>query len=337
MYSMIYPPKLKKGDTIGIVSPSAPVAAFCPNRLQRGVQELEKHGFQVKLGKHVSARYKHMAGTVQQRIEDIHSMFTDNEVKAIFCTIGGHNSNQLLEFLDYDLIEQHPKIFMGYSDITVLLNAVYKKTCLITYLGPTILPQFGEHGGILPYTWEYFQKALMQTEDISISASQQWTDEFTSWDKEDNRPRFMKPNEGIKILKSGTASGTLIGGNLGTLLLLNGTPYMPDLQDTILCVEEDEVETPATIDRYFTQLRQIGALSKINGMLIGRFNGKVGFKKDDSLEDIVLSATEKYDFPVFYDLDFGHTDPILTIPIGGRCEISAADSLVSISFSSFIK
>lgn len=262
-------------------------------------------------------------------------MFADDEIKAILCTIGGYNSNQLLEFLDYKLLRQHLKVFVGYSDITALLNAIYTKTGLVTYLGPAVLPQFGEYGEMLPYTWEYFEKVLMQTDDVRITASKQWTDEFTPWDKEDNRPRVMKPNGGIKILKPGVASGALIGGNLGTLLLLQGTPYIPTLQDAILFVEEDEVETSATVDRFFTQLRHIGAFSKIKGMLIGRFNSKVGFTREDSLEDIVRIATEGYDFPILYNLDFGHTDPMLTIPIGGYCKMDT--SAKRITFSSFIK
>lgn len=331
----IYPATLAKGDAIGIVSPSSPVAAFCPRRLQRGVEELQKRGFKVKLGKHVSERYKHTAGTVQQRVEDIHAMFIDEEVKAIVCTIGGLNSNQLLEHLDYDLIKAHPKIFMGFSDITALLNAVHAKTGLVTFLGPALLPQFAEFGGTLPYTWEYFEKTVMTGGEIKIETSKEWTDEFTPWDKEDNRPRVMKPNDGIKMLKPGKASGIMVGGNIGTLLLLNGTPYMPSLQDVILCVEEDEVETPATIDRFFTQLRHIDAFSKVKGMLIGRFNSKVGFKKEDSLEDIVLDATKGYDFPILYDLDFSHTDPMITIPLGGKCDMDAESK--SIVFSSSIR
>lgn len=332
---MILPQRLQKGDKIGIVSPSSPVAALCPRRLQRGVEELEKRGFQVKLVKHVSERYKHTAGTVEQRVEDLHAMFADDEVKAIVCTIGGLNSNQLLEHLDYDFIKAHPKIFMGFSDITALLNAIYVKTGLITFLGPALLPQFGEFGGTLPYTWEYFEKTVITGGNVSIEASREWTDEFTPWDKEDNRPRVMKPNEGIKMLKPGKASGTIVGGNIGTFLLLNGTPYMPSLQDAILCVEEDEVETPATMDRFFTQLRHIGAFSKIRGMLIGRFNSKVGFKKEDSLEDIVLATTEGYGFPILYNLDFSHTDPMITIPLGGKCDMEAEGK--SIVFSSFIQ
>ncbi len=334
MYT-IHPAKIKKGDTIGVVSPSSPAAAMCPRRLRRGQDELEKLGFKVKLGKYVSEHYKHMAGTVQQRIEDLHTMFADDEVKTIICTIGGLNSNQLLESLDYDLIQAHPKIFIGFSDITALLNAIYAKTGLVTYLGPALLPQFGEFGGILPYSWKYLEKVLMQTESFHIEASAEWTDEFTPWDKEDDRLRNMRANEGIKVFKPGKASGIMVGGNVGTLLLLNGSPYMPSLQDVILCVEEDEVETPGTIDRLFTQLRHIGAYSKIKGMLIGRFNSKVGFKKEDSLEDILLATTAGFDFPILYDLDFSHTDPMITIPIGGKCDINTEDK--SIVFSSFIQ
>lgn len=333
--STVYPRRLEKGDTIGVVSPSSPVAAFCPRRLRRGVEELEKHGFKVKLAKHVSEKHKHTAGTVQQRVDDLHAMFKDDEVKAIICTIGGLNSNQLLEFLDYDLIKSHPKILMGFSDITALLDGIHAKTGLVTYLGPALLPQFGEFNGMLPYSWEYFEKVLMQSDDVHVTASKEWTDEFTPWDTEDNRPRIMKPNDGMKVLKPGKASGIVIGGNIGTFLLLNGTPYMPSLQNTILCVEEDEVETPATMDRFFTQLRHIGAYAKIKGMFMGRFNSKVGFKKEDSLEEIVLEATEGFDFPILYDLDFSHTDPMITIPIGGMCNINTENK--SIVFSAFIQ
>jgi muramoyltetrapeptide carboxypeptidase len=144
----------------------------------------------------------------------------------------------------------------------------------------------------------------------------------------------MKQNIGIKVLREGRAEGTIIGGNLGTLLLLTGTPMMPDLSGAILCIEEDEVESPATVERMLTHLRQTGALAKINGMLIGRFHGKVAFSDADPLADVLLRAMEGFDFPVMYDLDFGHTDPLLTVPIGGHCAMDTAKK--DIVFSSFI-
>lgn len=327
----IHPHRLQPGDTIGIVSPSGPVAAFCPRRLKRGVEELEKHGFRVKLGKHVSERKKYVAGTIEQRLEDLHAMFADKEVKAVVSTIGGLNANQLLDGIDYKLIKANPKIFMGFSDITVLLNAVHAKTGLTTYLGPALLPQFGEFGGTLPFTWSFMEKVVMGSDDVHIEASKEWTDELTMWDKEDDRPRVMKPNPGISVLKTGTASGRLVGGNIGTLLLLAGTEYMPDLEGAILIAEEDEVETPSSIDRLFTHLRSIGAFSKINGMLVGRFNSKVGFTPENLVDDIILTATRGYDFPVLTGLDFSHTDPMVTMPIGGQCAMDASSKEVVLS------
>lgn len=327
----IHPYRLSPGDTIGIVSPSGPVAAFCPRRLKRGIEELEKRGFRVKLGKHVSERRKYVAGTIEQRLEDLHAMFADSEVKAVISTIGGLNANQLLDGIDYDLIKANPKIFMGFSDITVLLNAVHAKTGLTTYLGPALLPQFGEFGGTLPFTWSYMEKIFMGTDDVRIEASKEWTDELTMWDKEDDRPRVMKPNPGIRTLKPGNCFGRIVGGNVGAFLLLAGTPYMPDLEGKILLAEEDEVETPSSVDRLFTHLRAIGTFGKISGLLVGRFHSKVGFTEENSVDDIILTATRGYDFPILTDLDFGHTDPMITFPIGGQCSVDASSKQVVLS------
>ena len=328
----ILPSPLRKGDTIGVISSSSPVASFCPRRLQRGVAELERRGFKVKLGTFAASRYKHTAGTVRQRIADLHAMFADKEVKAIICTIGGYNSNQLLEHIDYDLIRAHPKIFMGYSDSTVLLNAMFVKTGLVTYLGPAVLPQFGEPGGMLPFTWRHFEKVLMLPGDVEIDASGEWTDECVRWDENDDHPRAMYPNEGLKVLRSGSGSGRLIGGNIGSLLLLSGTSFMPSFRGAILCLEEDETETPASIDRLMMHVRHIGALKEIHGMIIGRAHGKQGFSPQDSFEDIILDACEGYSFPIVMNFDFGHTDPMLTLPIGGMCAMDTSGSpLLSIS------
>ncbi|MCB9807638.1 LD-carboxypeptidase [Candidatus Peribacteria bacterium] len=325
---MIAPKPIKKGDTIGIVSPSSPIAAFCPRRFERGVNHLKELGFDVKVGKYATSRYKHTAGTIVERVEDLHLMFSDPDIHAIICTIGGFNSHQLLEKLDFDLIKENPKIFMGYSDIVALLNVITDRTGMITYHGPALLPQFAEYGGVLSYTWKYFQDTVMSAEnEISILSSKEWTDELTRWDEADDRKRKMKKNTGMKVLKPGKAEGKLWGGNAGTLLLLAGTPFFPHVKGGILCIEEDEAETPATIDRFFTQLRHMGIYDRINGILIGRCHSSVGLSADDSLEDIVRIATDGYDFPIVFDVDFGHTDPMITIPIGGNCKIDATDNI----------
>ncbi|MCA1054464.1 LD-carboxypeptidase [Rossellomorea aquimaris] len=319
---MNIPAKLQKGDTIGICSPSSPVAAYCPRRLKRGIEELKHLGFKVKVGEHTRRAMEYMAGSIDDRVADLHELFKDPEVKAIITTIGGTCSHQLLEKLDYGLIREHPKIFMGYSDITALHTAIYTKTGMTTYLGPAILPQFGEYGGILPYTKEYFLKTLVEGEKIEYQHSDHMIMEHLWWDEEDDRPRQGITNGGPSIINEGSAEGRVFAGNVGTLLLLAGTDYFPDLEGSILFIEDDPEETPSSIDRYLTQLRHLGVYSKISGLVIGRFHENVGFK-EDQLSSMVKRVTEGYTFPIVTDLDFGHTDPMFILPNGIRCRLRA--------------
>jgi muramoyltetrapeptide carboxypeptidase len=323
---LIRPKRLQRGDTIGIVSPSSGIAALCPWRLQRGMEELKRLGFQVVVGKNAKKRNEYMAGTIEERIEDLHEMFANSEIKAIITTIGGTCSHQLLEDLDYRIVQNNPKIFMGYSDITALHLAIFKQTGLVTFLGPAVLPQFGEFGGLLDYTHDYFEDVLMNGNAIEIKSSKEWTYEYLEWDKEDNRKRKTVANTGMKVLKSGHATGHIVAGNMGVLLLLAGTPYFPNVDGAILCLEDDEGETPASIDRYLTQMRQMGVFNKINGLVIGRFHPLVGFGEDNTLlKEIVLRATRGFDFPIVYDADFGHTDPMTILPNGIKAELKASE------------
>ncbi|WP_064091271.1 S66 family peptidase [Rossellomorea aquimaris] len=317
---MIIPKKLQKGDTIGICSPSSPVAAHCPKRLKRGIEELERMGFKVRVAPNTLRVQEYMAGTVEERIEDLHSLFKDTEVKAIITTIGGTCSHQLLEHLDYSLIKENPKIFLGYSDITALHTAIHLKTSLITYLGPAVLPQFGEFGGILPYTKHHFIKTFVEGESIHYKPSTQYVMEHLWWDEEDSRERNQLENKGPSIVKEGKAEGRIIAANVGTMLLLAGTEYFPDLEGAILCIEDDPDETPSSIDRYLTQLRHLDVFSKIKGLLVGRFHDHVGFK-DNQLSSILSRVTEGYEFPIISDLDFGHTDPMFILPNGIKAKL----------------
>ncbi|MCP3738960.1 S66 family peptidase [Rossellomorea sp. BNER] len=316
------PHRLRLGDTIGICSPSSPIAAHCPRRLQRGVEELEKLGFKVKLAKNSTKAYQYMAGTIDDRVEDLHDLFLDPDVKAIITTIGGTSSHQLFEKLDFKLIKNNPKIFMGYSDITSLHLAIHKKTGLVTYLGPAILPQFGEFNGLIDFTKQYFMDILVDGKPVEYKDSEEFIFETLYWDEKDDRERHRIKNKGSKILNPGNAKGRILAANLSTILLLAGTEYFPDMDGCILCLEDDEGETPAFIDRYLTQLRQLGVYEKINGLVVGRFHEKVGFT-EGQLEEIIQRATREYDFPIIYDLDFGHTDPMFILPNGIEAEFKA--------------
>lgn len=321
----VLPSALRPGDTVGLVSTSSPVAASCPRRLRRAMAAIEDLGYHVRVAEHATARTGHTAGTAEQRAADLHAMFADPEIQAVMNTIGGLNSNQLLPLLDFDLIADNPKILVGYSDVTTVLHAVTSRTGLVTFYGPAALPQFGEYPAPMRFTVDAFQRVVGSPEPAGrLPTSRAWTGEILRWDEEDDRSRTMTPNRGPIAMRPGQAAGPLWAGNLGCLLLLAGTAWWPDLDGAILCVEDDEEETPGSLDRYFTHLAATGALDTIAGLLIGRLPPQVGID-DVTLEEIV-TRTVPADIPVAYGLDFGHTDPLWTLPLGieSRLNVSGA-------------
>ena len=322
---IIKPYKLKKGDTIGIVSPASPLAGKIPSRFQRGIKNTQKLGYKVKIGKNATTIYGHTAGKPEERAEDLHSMFEDPEVKAIICAVGGYNSNELLELLDYNLIKKNPKIFVGYSDTTSLHNGIHSQTGLVTFYGPAVMPQFGEFPQPLHYTVENMEKVLCNAKPAGeLMLSREYTYEKLWWGKEDNKPRKMVPNTGWKCLKSGEAEGNLIGGHLGTLEALSGTKYFPSFKNSIFFWEETESSTPET-HRSLVHLKMLGVFDQVNGMIVGRTNPTEYEvrEKDYGLDKIILDVTRGYDFPIITEMDFGHTDPILTLPYGIKAYMNA--------------
>jgi len=314
---MLKPAALVEGDILGIVSPSAPAAGYCPRRFERSLANLTALGFTVLVGEHATARHGHTAGTIEERVVDLHRMFRDDHIKGVIATVGGLNSNQLLDELDYDLLKRHPKILMGYSDITALLLAVHTMTGLVTFMGPALLPQFGEVGGLHPYARKWLRRVLMSDKaPLTLEPSRLTIYEELRWDVDDTRPRREERHPGPRIVRPGLAEGPIIAGNLSTLLILAGTPYLPSLQGAILCIEEDETEAPDVIDRYLIQLRQMGVLAEIAALLVGRFNPAVGFGEGRLLDEVLLAATRGLDVPIAVDFDFGHTDPMFILPNG---------------------
>jgi len=320
--------------TIGIVSPSAPISAYCPKRLERGIRELKNLGFSVVCGEHVSALTEFTAGSPEQRAADIHSMFAHPEVDIIIATIGGYNANDLLGLLDYSLIKKNnKKIFVGYSDISILLSALHKKAGVQCLLGPMVLPQFGEFGGILPFSKESFMHVISNLDserNYLLPKSTESTEEFTAWDSEDIRPRVMESNQGWEIIQTGKASGHLVGGNLRSLLATAATEFFPNTENTILFLEDDNEENGATVCRMLRQLQLMGALESVKGVVFGRFQ-KGSKMSSDILKKIVSSISELDNVPIISNVDFGHTDPILTLPLGKKVEIDTEKSSISIT------
>ena len=230
----IVPKKLKIGDEIRVIAPSRSMKVLKEDVINLAIKRLEEIGLKVTFGKNVM-KYKNeyfKCATINERIEDLHEAFKDKNVKAIITVIGGYNVNQILEYIDYKLIQKNPKIICGFSDNTALVNAIYAKTNVVTYLGVQFF-SFGMKYGF-EYSMEYFKKMFFENGKIEISPSKQWSND--KWLKNQEDRNFIN-NEGMKIINEGEAEGKIIGGNLCTLNLLQGTEYMPDLDNSILFIE----------------------------------------------------------------------------------------------------
>ena len=302
----IIPKSIKAGNTIGIVSPSGPVRDLL--QFQKGADYLIRKGYNLKIGEHALGRVYHMSAYGKEKAADINAMFEDRSVNAIFPSVGGHTANQVVEYLNFEAIRQNPKIIVGFSDNSLLLNAIYAKTKLITLhsLADVMfgLGEFGskklQTGG--KYTEEYLIKALESGEVLGKVAP------LTKWE----------------CLKEGIGTGIALGGNLSTLRALIGTKYEPDWNGAVLFLE-DRAE-PHVWDQQLGHLRLCGLLSKLEGLVIGKVDTKPEqFYKENyqDIRGIVTRHCEGYNFPIIYGADFGHDVENFTIPIGSKVKIDA--------------
>lgn len=320
----IIPNKLKIDDEIRVIAPSRSKKILREEVIEIAKGRLEQLGFKVTFGKNVMHSINDDFGcaTISDRVEDLHEAFKDKKVKAILTVIGGYNVNQLLDYIDYDLIKENPKIICGFSDITALLNAIYTKTGLVTYYGPHF-SSFGMKYGF-DYTMKYFKDMLMDRKDVFIENSELWSDD--SWYKEQENREFIN-NDGMKIIKSGKTEGKIIGGNLCTLNLLQGTEYMPDVTNSILFLEDDDLvgnEFIREFDRDLQSLLHHLKGKKLKGLVIGRAEKKSNMN-EQKWKEIIETKRELMDIPVMINANFGHTTPIFTFPIGGYTTIDTTE------------
>ena len=320
----IRPRRLSEGDLIGVVSLSSPLAGKFPRRFERGIDNIRKLGFRVRVGGNACSVTGHTAGTPEQRAMEFNEMVSDPDVRAIVSAIGGYNSSDVLELIDFDSLNRKPKILLGYSDFTTILLAAYARAGLTTFLGPAVMPQFGEFDGIDQFTLRCLQSAMCSAKPLGkLPTSNRIIEEFLMWDEMDMRSRKSRPNRGPRAVIPGAAEGYIVAGNIGTLLGLVGTPWLPPLDGAILCLEDDEVESPATVQRMLMHLRHANILARIHALVIGRFPQNLGFSEGTALDEILHIVLRNYNIPVVVDFDFGHTDPMLTLPNGVKARLLA--------------
>lgn len=302
----LLPMPLKRGDTIGVVSPSAAIASRQAS--QFAIESMEALGFKVKTGQHFRSRHGHLAGRDEDRAADFNAMFADPQVKAVICLRGGSGAARILPLIDYDLVRRNPKVVLGYSDITALHNALHAKTGLVTFHGPNGSSRWHD------FNVQQFEQLFFEQQAITYVNEQSINDDV-----------IVRQNR-TQTIRGGRAIGELVGGNLTVLTALSGTPYLPDFRGKILFLE-DINEQPYKIDRMMSTLRLNGTLDQISGFIFGDCarcepgSGWGSLTLDQIFDDYILPLN----IPAFRGAMIGHIPRQFIVPVGAKAEMSADD------------
>lgn len=304
--------KLEIGSAIGVISPSSPSEK--KSEVVRGMETLENLGYKVVLSKNLNKSKGLVAGTEEERAEDLNEMFRREDIDAIFVTQGGYGSAQLIRHIDFDLIAKNPKIFTGFSDITSLHLAIMKFSEVVTFHGPGI-SRFNSED-LTDYTKESFFKAIAQTEPVG-----------------EIRP--ASPKKWINRINPGAVEGIITGGNLTLICATLGTPFEIDTKGKILFFEDLDTE-PWIFDHMLSHLRNAGKLEQAAGIVIGEchncvpFQFNPGYYVDTSLEDVLDYYIKPLGIPAIYGLPMGHTEDLATIPLGVAARLDADNKKLEI-------
>jgi muramoyltetrapeptide carboxypeptidase len=319
---MIFPQKLKKGDTIVLVSPAG--AIYEKEAAQIAIESLQNLGLEVQVGKNVFKKMGYLAGTDMERAEDLNLAFADKNVKAIMAMRGGYGCGRILELLDYDLIRNNPKILAGFSDVTALLSAIYTKTNLVSFHSPMGTSVWND------FTTTNFCKVLFENQLAENEPKQKIILQNNS-QKGDN---LTQTSDRINTIYAGEAEGIFLGGNLTVFVSLIGTPYLPSLaifENSILFLEEVNEEI-YKIDRLFCQLQLSGILSKIKGIVLGKFTncGHGNRFSSLTLEEVFDHYILPLKIPAFSGTMIGHINHKFTIPVGGKGKMEATKGIIEL-------
>jgi muramoyltetrapeptide carboxypeptidase len=311
---LIRPKALQLGDTVGLITPATEVPD--PDRIALAERTMNYFKLKMKRGRNVGKRFGTYRESVAARLDDLHTMFRDTEVKAVFCIRGGYGSQHLLDRIDYDLIRRNPKIFIGYSDITAMHLAINRHSHLVTFHGPIVLSRFTD------YTQQYFRKALFETTPIGKVTNPPDSNE-------------LRPVHTLRTVHPGTASGPLTGGNLSLISSTLGTPYEIETRGRILFLEDVE-EQAYSIDRMLTHLRLAGKFEGVAGVIWGECQdcGPRDFQPSTALPfsvgEVVDNILGELKVPVLSGLTIGHTNDQLTLPLGVAATLDATAGTLEI-------
>lgn len=321
------PPRWEAGSRIGVVSAASATLYDLPDRARRAKLNLEEFLSGVVVSDMQGVACGYSAATPRAVADQLHGSFADPRIRLIVSAIGGFTTNRVLRELDWDLLKRNPTLICGYSDTTALLLAILKKTGQSVLHGPAFLPQWGDPRGPFPESRAAFLAAISpQSGPWPIRAAPFWVSPRTNWsDPTASVHRQERLPARWRVLVPGVAGGPLMGGNIETINILVGTDYLPSFRDSVFFFEATgpEAHLPR-LHRALIHLRDSGALEGIRGLIVGRCPDAVPHR-DVSLSDVVLDVFANRDIPIVGDVDCGHSEPILTLPIGCNAVLQAVN------------
>jgi muramoyltetrapeptide carboxypeptidase LdcA involved in peptidoglycan recycling len=320
------PPRLRPGDRVAAVSLSWGGPGEIPHRYQVGKRQLEEaFGVTVVEMTNTLADPELVAANPRARADDLHAALADPDIAGIVATIGGDDSIRLLPFLDLGLISANPKVFLGYSDTTITQMA-FLRAGVVAFFGPMIMSGFGENGGLMPYLADGVRRTIFEPETSMDWPENRngWTVEHLDWADPANqeRRRTLQPSTGWRWLGGQPAEGRLVAGCLEVLDWLRGSQWWPDLWGAVLAIEtSEEALPPEGLERFLRSLAAIGDLDRIAALLVARPGGVQVRPEDHARYDeaairVVREESGRATVPIVTGLDFGHTDPMWTLPVG---------------------
>ncbi len=316
--AIIKPNKLQQGQTIGLIAPGSFITE---EELNKAITNIESLGFKIKLSKNILQKYGYLAGTDEQRLEDIHQMFADDSVEGIICVRGGYGCSRLLPNLNYELIKSNPKPLIGYSDVTALLIAVFELTGLITFHGPVGISDFNE------FTIDNFKNVLMSNSSNTLL--------FNPVQNDSN-----EIDKAITI-RAGKSTGRLIGGNLSIVVSLIGTKYNFDSNNKIIFLE-DIGEEPYRIDRMLTQMLEAGKFENASAVIFGACtkcasdSEKSGIANSFNITEVIYERLYHLNIPIVFGMSFGHISNKFTLPVGINSELNTTSQTITLLESAVI-
>lgn len=341
MFAVKKPHHLKPADLVAVVSPSWGGPATVPNRFEMGLRELrERFGFEVVEMRHTRADAEWIWRNPRARADDINAAFADPEIKGVFSAIGGEDSVRILPYVDASIIAENPKVFMGFSDTTTL-HTFALLAGVQTFYGPSVMAGIAENGGTLTFTESWIHRVLMSNSPVGrLAPSEEWTEEMLRWEDESkaNQRRAMQPNRGWRWVQGeGKVEGHLVGGCLDVLEMLKGTQWWPGPEvwegGVFYWETSEDAPSPQQVGYWLRNYGMLGVFDRIVGMLVGRPMRYTDEQREELPKVIRRIVAEEFgrpDLPIVMDLDFGHTDPQMVLPNGGRIVVDPATRTITL-------